>query len=361
MPRRVPRVLTTVLLSLAAVAGTGGWADGTRTTVVTGPPPGAAAWLADTSTGTVPPDPADATPDEVAAFFAALSPRQRQELTERHPLTVGNLDGAPIALRYAANAESYTRHTGTPPTPGRQLLAFDPRGRGTLAEVFGDLSAARHTAVVVPGMDNDLARHGGPAGMARRLHREMTRDPGGAPAAVISWVGYTTPDGYGPDVATDRLAAAGAPRLVRLLTGLAVTTGSAPPTLVCHSYGSVVCGTAAPGLAPADAGDLVLLGSPGTGARDTAGLRTPARVWAARGPSDWIAHVPNVRLLGLGHGTDPASAGFGARLISADDAEGHSGYLDTGTDSLRNVAAIALNDHGAVVCAPHGQECADAH
>ncbi|WP_043264196.1 alpha/beta hydrolase [Streptomyces sp. CT34] len=379
--RRSKRTVVAAALAAAVVAGTGGWAGGTAQTAVTGPAPGAAAWRADHSLGVRLPDPATAAPAEVARFFAALTDHQRQALAARHPLTVGNLDGAPVALRYEANARALRAERdrrlalATDPAgtlqdhrqarkaadrcaallaPGRHILAFDPRGRGQVAEVHGNLTTAERTAVIVPGSDIDLASfdrakdpYGTPTGMAESLRRQMASDAPGTRTAVIAWVGYTTPVGLGPDAATGRLAEAGAPRLARLLSGL-TALGAPAPAVFCHSYGSVVCGLAAPHLERGAIADLVVFGSPGMRHGDVAELRTPARVWAARDASDWIGDVPNVELLGLGHGTDPTDPAFGARRVSAENARGHTGYLAPGTDSLRNFAAIALGRYAAV-------------
>ena len=359
---RVRRVLVTVLVSAVAVTGLGGWAVGERQVPVTGPVPGAAAWRADRVLGRPLPDPATASPRDVAAFFARLSPAERQLLVTRHPLVVGNLDGVPPALRYRANALAYREHTGRALPPGRRLVAFDPRGRGQFAEVWGDLAHARHVAVLVPGTDVDVRRHDTAVAMARNLYRRMAQDARrdaergvgrrAAPAsvAVVLWVGYTTPSGVSLDAATPRLAAAGAPRLHRFLAGLDAV-GVPAPAVFCHSYGSVVCGLAASRLARAEAADLVLFASPGTGAATVADLDTDARVWAAKASSDWIRVVPHVRLLGLGHGTDPTAPGFGARVVSADRVDGHAGYLAPGSDALANFSAIARGDLGAVRCA----------
>lgn len=368
MPRRWKRALIAVLLGWVVVTSVGGWVAGNRQVPVTGPAPGAEAWRADRVLGRRLPDPATASPERVAAFFAGLTPAQRRLLAARHPLTVGNLDGVPPALRYRANALAYRAHTGRALPPGRRLLAFDPRGRGQFAEVYGDLAHARHLAVLVPGSDVDLGRHDTAAAMARNLYLRMRRDAAraatgntgrapearqadrGAEVAVVLWVGYTTPVGVSLDAATDRLAAAGAPRLRRFLAGLAAT-GAPAPAVFCHSYGSVVCGLAAPHPARAHAADLVLFASPGARAATAAALHTKARVWAARSPSDWISAVPNVRVLNLGHGTDPTDPAFGARVVAARRAEGHAGYLAPGTDSLANFSAIARHDHTAVRCA----------
>ncbi|WP_267244429.1 alpha/beta hydrolase [Streptomyces sp. PR69] len=329
--RRYKRTLAAAALAATVVAGTAGWASGNAQRPVTGPPPGSAAWTADTSLGRPLPDPAAASPAQVAAFFASLTGDQRSALVRRHPLVVGNLDGAPLSLRFAANARTLGLAEGS----HRRVLAYDPRGRGQLAEVYGDIAGAERVAVIVPGSDVDADHFDRTAAMARAL-TEATHGR----TAVIAWAGYTTPVGVGLDAATGGLAEAGAERLTGLAEGLAAN-GVNKPALFCHSYGSVVCGLAAKDL---DVSDIVVFGSPGMRADHAADLHTTARVWAAKSPDDWISKVPNVRFAGLGHGNDPAGAGFGARRVAADDVTGHAGYLTPGTDSLRAFAAIAEGD-----------------
>ena len=48
------------------------------------------------------PDP-DASPTRLARFFASLTAQQRTRLAHRYPLAVGNMNGAPVTLRYRAN------------------------------------------------------------------------------------------------------------------------------------------------------------------------------------------------------------------------------------------------------------------
>ncbi|MFB6592402.1 alpha/beta hydrolase [Streptomyces diastaticus] len=355
-----------LMLASTLLTATTGWASAGQQTPVTGPPPGVAAWRNDTSTGHRLPDPAHAPPSEVHDFLGDLTAPQLKRLVERHPRVLGNLDGAPARLRYAANRRALAdaragerkkaadsrlsaedrdraarragRYHGLL-AAGRRILAFDPRGRGQVAEVFGDLGTARHVAVVVPGSDIDLSTfdrtrnpYGTPAGMARSLARVTDER-----TAVIAWVGYTTPVGLGPDAATGRLAEAGAPRLKRFVDGLAAT-GLPRPSVFCHSYGSVVCGLAASQLRMSD---LVVLGSPGMRAADSASLGTTARIWAARSSGDWIGNVPHLRLFELGHGADPTAPDFGARSVPSHRVSGHSDYFAPGTDALAVFAAIA--------------------
>ncbi|MFF7436688.1 alpha/beta hydrolase [Streptomyces sp. NPDC008122] len=323
--RRFTRTLITAAAVTGVIAGTAGWASGSTQEAVTGVPVGTAGWRA---AGL--PDPERMGPAEVARFFAGLSPVRREELARTHPTVVGNLDGAPLELRYEANARSTRGEFG-----GARVLAHDPRGRGQVALVYGDLARAEHVAVIVPGSDVD-ADHVKPlADMASELRRAT-----GGRTAVIAWAGYTTPVGVGLDAATGRLAEAGAERLTRFTDGLAAV-GAAEPSLFCHSYGSVVCGLAAHDL---KAKDLVVFGSPGMRAENVSELGTSARVWAAKDPTDWIDRVPNVEFGGLGHGADPTDPAFGARRIPAEDATGHGGYFAPGTSSLRTFAAIAEGD-----------------
>ncbi|MGW6918430.1 alpha/beta hydrolase [Kitasatospora sp. NPDC054939] len=395
-PRRWKRVLIGAFAGAAVLADAGAAAAqaaaANEQLAISTPPAGSAAWVEDHSLGRTLPDPATTTPAAAAEFFASLSAAELDRLVQDYPLVVGNFDGAPVELRYRANrvalaaererarlraadqkldpyqralAVSRTNDIGGLLTEGRQILAFDPRGRGLVSEVWGDLAEARRISVVVPGSDADLGHFDqtveplrSPAGMARALYAEEQRQAPGTRTAVIAWTGYVTPSGLGPDAVTSRLADVAAPRLNRLLAGLKETSRpDAPPALLCHSYGSVVCGTAAPDIprapaSPADASgitDVVVFGSPGMGVDGRSELGAGVHVWATRNGSDWIGNVPYLEVGGLGHGADPTSGDFGAEQISCAGSSGHNGYFTPETDSLRNFAAIALGRYDAVV------------
>ncbi|MFI1674825.1 alpha/beta hydrolase [Streptomyces sp. NPDC020598] len=242
--------------------------------------------------------------------------------------------------------------------PSRTLLSFDGRGLGRAVEVFGDLAHADRVAVLVPGSDTSLDTYERFHAQAATLHDRLTEQAGragrpgsgagsgadaGERTAVVAWLGYTTPGTISATVVTPDRAEEAAPLLRAFLTGLAAVTGpAARVTLLCHSYGTVVCGRAASRL---DVSDVVLLGSPGTGAASVADLHTRARIWAARGGDDWVADVPHVSadLFGLtvGFGTDPLSPSFGARVFAAGPG-GHSDYFRPGSVSLGNIARIVL-------------------
>ncbi|MEN3304820.1 MAG: hypothetical protein V7603_1022 [Micromonosporaceae bacterium] len=289
--------------------------------------------------GVAAPDPATASPAQVAGFFTGLSAGQRETLARRDPALVGNLDGVPVALRYEANERVVPEVSRI---PGR-LLGYDPRGDGRAIVVLGDLATARHIAVLVPGMGwgaTNLLGAAGQAGnhplaAARAVFDEAHRLDPRAPVAVLVWLGYDPPQGLDPLVARSERAEAGAPALRRFLEALPEES----VTLLCHSYGAVVCGRAAQGMR---AGDLVALAAPGLDVSTVDELRTAARVWAARTPDDPIRFAPHVRVAGFGHGADPVAPGFGARVLRTGTARGHEGYYAPGTESLTNLARIVL-------------------
>ncbi|MGC9668801.1 alpha/beta hydrolase [Planosporangium sp. 12N6] len=364
----LPLIRRTALLGLLIPLLTVGTGAVAHPDPVDRPQPGTRQWRRDSVGAVRLPDPVTATPGTVARFFAAVPAAERTRLVARYPSVVGNLDGAPPELRFAANdrlvrprARSAPRAAG--PRPGTRTLAYDPRGRGTVVEVLGDLATADRIAVVVPGNDADLSHLDGPGhlrDLAGGLRVAVDTAGAGTRVAVVAWGGYRAPAGLGADALRADLARAGADRLVRFLAGLSAYRPDAPVGLFCHSYGSLVCRFTA---ARARVADLVVLGSPGLRAADVTALRTPARVWAALAAGDWVGTVPHVQVCGLGHGPSPVSAGFGARVVGTDGARGHTGYLTPGTDSARNLARIALGDYGHVTgtagTAPSGQARAD--
>ncbi|MFJ7491782.1 alpha/beta hydrolase [Streptomyces sp. NPDC097727] len=348
-----------------------------------------ASWARGHVAGRTLPD-ADAPPHRLAQFFATLTAAQRTGLADKYPLVVGNLNGAPVTLRYHANrlalvqarkVEQQRMHDArlSPDgraealrrmnrfrsmlAEGRHILAFDPSGKGRAAEVFGDLDRADRISVIVPGVDTNLLTlersaprvNAAPVGMAKSLYAAERAARPGTRTAVIAWADYTTPAGIGMDAALGNLAERGAVRLNALVGAL---PGDAPVSLFCHSYGSVLCGVAAHGL-PSRVADIAVAGSPGMRVENAGQLHTRARVWAMRDHDDWIEDVPNLELGGLGHGADPVDPGFGARIVSAADAVGHSGYFEPGTKSLSNFASIGVGAYSSVSCANSDSACRD--
>lgn len=236
---------------------------------------------------------AESSPHRLAAFFASLTAPQRTRLAHRYPLAVGNMNGAPVELRYRANRialKQQSRHERERThdkrlseigrheagrrmhrfdmlaVKKRHILAFDPEGNGRVAEVFGDLDKAERVSVVVPGVDTNVInfqrtnrRYSAPVGMAESLYDAERAASRGTRTAVIAWADYTAPDGLGLDSATALRAEQGSVRLNALVRSL---PGGSTVALVCHSYGSVVCGVAARSL-PSRVTDIAVAGSPG--------------------------------------------------------------------------------------------------
>ncbi|XVQ09014.1 alpha/beta hydrolase [Spirillospora sp. CA-255316] len=230
--------------------------------------------------------------------------------------------------------------------PGRRFLSFDARGHGRAVEVLGDLARADRVAVVVPGADGLLTNFDSwkwAGGGARSLHREAARTAPGTRLAVVAWLGYDSPSTRSPAVLTGGRAADGARELTRFVGELHRVNGRAEVALLCHSYGSVVCGKAAPRLArqrlPVD--EVALYGSPGVPAATAAALASGARIWAGRSTGDWTRFVPKVRVAGIGLGHDPVAPSFGALRFDAGSGP-HSAYLRAGSRSLRSLTSIAL-------------------
>ncbi|MCO8306824.1 alpha/beta hydrolase [Streptomyces sp. RKCA744] len=343
------------------------------------------AWRHGTLGGRALPDPYG-SPRTLSRWFDSLTKAQTDRLVRRYPLTVGNLNGAPVALRYRANrvalaqARTAERKRMDDPrlTPlgradaaqrmhryqdllraGRQIFSFDPSGAGRAAEVFGDLAHANRVSIVVPGVDTNILtfeKTGRPytatVGMARALYENERSHAPDIKTAVIAWADYTSPAGIGMDAATGKLAAQGAVRLRAVVNAL---PSLSRVSLMCHSYGSVVCGIAARDLPP-KVTDIAVAGSPGMRAAHVSDLGTSARVWAMRDSGDWIEDIPHLEFGGLGHGADPVSSGFGARVLSAAGADGHAGYFEPGTTSLDNFARVGIGAVTSVSCG-NGDDC----
>ncbi|CAM5306043.1 hypothetical protein SALBM311S_08558 [Streptomyces alboniger] len=327
------------------------------------------------------PDP-DTAPGRLARFFASLTAQERTTLVGRYPLAVGNMNGAPVELRYRANrialgqarkVERKRMHdTRLTPngqqdagrrmhryeslmTTNRHILAFDPGGSGRVAEVFGNLTKADRISVVVPGVDTDLLtfqrtsrRYSAPVGMGKALYKAERAASPSTRTAVIAWADYTAPAGLGIDSATAMRAADGAVRLNALVRGL---PGSSPSP--CSATATARWCAAWPRAAcPAGWPTSRWPAARGCASRTPPTCAPPHR--CGRCGTRTGAPGPGRAVHGgrrVGHGADPMSSAFGARVLSARGADGHSGYFVPGTESLSNFAEIGIGAYGTVHCA----------
>ena len=177
------------------------------------------------------------------------------------------LTASALSARYAADAraigtaEQAAVRDGDRPLAGalarlrsRHVLFFNPNGQGVAAMVIGNLATANRVAILVPGSDTTLATFfsrgssspgGGAEALAAEAHRLEPSRPG-THLAIIAWLGYPAPAMLSPAVMTSGDAGRGAQALRPLVTALARHGDQV--ALLCHSYGSVVCGLAAPHL-----------------------------------------------------------------------------------------------------------------
>lgn len=111
-------------------------------------------------------------------------------------------------------------------------------------------------------------------------------------------------------------------------------------TVIGHSYGSTMVGTAASEGTGLGADDIISLGSPGMNVETASELKVdPGHFWAGASQQD-----PVVRYFsGLTLGPNPASHDFGGQSMAVNDG-GHSSYWDQGREgeSLRNQARVIV-------------------
>jgi hypothetical protein len=373
--------------------------------------------------------PAPGTPPaQAAAWWRALTDAGRERLLDRHPELLGNLDGLPAAVRDTANRRTLPRLIarlgGTlPRTPREQdlldgfrriqdrlraedaadggpvlLLALAEEGQGRAALSFGDPDTADDVAVYVPGLGTRLGDVGGKDGDRAKtlLAAARAADPARSTAS-ITWLGYDAPqlESAGPDalaVAGTARAEQGGAGYQRFLRGLRAGRAGAPAHLTAlgHSYGSLTVGRAAqrPGGLPAD--EIVLVGSPGTGAQRAADLRAdPDHVWVGAAEHDPVTRLPGraaVGRAGLGAGAglllvspaavaagaaaarsvaaadpgelwfgqDPASREFGARRFAVEDGDWQHAHSDYWGRDSGGSGGSSLESLGAIV-AGHGE------
>ncbi|MEU6425440.1 alpha/beta hydrolase [Microbispora sp. NPDC046973] len=276
----------------------------------------------------------EAVPAPVPPPLPPLRAATAASLAERYAATRGAIEAA-MRTAAAAGHRGRAAMLRAMADPARHFLSFDGRDGGRAAEVFGDLVTADRIAVIVPGSGTGLDAYGLLRGGSMRLQRVI-----GGRGAVVAWLGYRTPSAVSLQALTPGRADEAALALRAFVRDLTRLRPAARISLLCHSYGSVLCGRAAPGL---DVAGIVLYGSPGAGVDDAAAMRTRAAVWAGRGTGDWVADLPHtaVRLpFGtIGLGGDPLDPRFGARIFAAGDG-GHSDYLNDGSPALANIARI---------------------
>ncbi|WP_024891338.1 alpha/beta hydrolase [Luteimonas huabeiensis] len=329
------------------------------------------------------PPPAGEGAERNAAWWNGLSADQQQAYLQAQPAAIGALDGLPAEVRHEANlavlredaAGGHDRdsaralleriensHNG-PETERIHLLGYTPPGPGNSPDArvvasIGNPDTADNVAVYVPGTGTDLSNIGGSIDRMDDLRAQAELVPNSGTTSTIVWLGYDAPDnllqatqgGYARD---------GAPDLRDFTEGLAEARQhpDGRTTVIGHSYGSTVVGTAdamaGRGLA---ADDIVAMGSPGMGyeAPERQGWFDGPMVdnvgdmhidaehfWAGAAANDPVTYTEV-------HGNSPVDWSFGGQRIGTDGASGHSEYWDPGTEALRNQAYIVTGRYDQV-------------
>ncbi len=240
--------------------------------------------------------------------------------------------------------------------PDAFLLRLDSTtGSGRAVVALGDVDRADHVAVMVPGLTGWVPGYlDGLLQDARRVREQAASygSGGSGTVATVTWIGYQAP-GFA-QVAYAGAAERGVADLRDTLQALQVRATvrgqEQSVTLVGHSYGSLLSGLTA--RAPTGIDDLVLLGSPGSGARRAAELVVPVgHVWVGEGRFDPVADLGRF-------GTDPGLGAFGATALptgrgrdpvlgtALSTSTGHSQYYAAGSGALASVGLVVAGRGG---------------
>ncbi|MDZ4235822.1 MAG: alpha/beta hydrolase, partial [Dietzia sp.] len=331
--------------------------------------------------------------DRIAAQIAAMSPVQREHLTITFPRQIGNTGGVPWDMRVAANriniAEAIVAESGSDAQSQRrivfyrsllgeiddpagargriqrQILAFDPH-RASLIELNGDLATARSVAVLVPGVNTTIDASAANTATARRFVSVT-----GGEVAVITYLGGPFPQVRDPaavlvNAADPRYALDMAPRLVAFTEDVdRVVADGVPVTVIGHSYGGSIVGTAeALGLTSDRTLFLAAAGAGvGVDEPDDWRNRNPDVLrFSMTPPGDFIELVQGIP--GGPHGADPDNVagviplrtGYYDNGRPVSGWEAHTGMLNRPSDAWRTILAVITGDsqtlHRATAGAP---------
>ena len=323
---------------------------------------------------------------ENAQWWAGLSPQDKANYLSTYGPQVRGMDGLPSDVRHEANMATLRQDArsgedrqasqalldrieasqGKDATDRLLLLGFEPKSGGSDAKAIVAISnpdTADNVAIFVPGTGTDVGSMGGNLDRMADLQAQAETIPGSGDTSTIVWLGYDAPDnllaatqsGYAKD---------GSGALRDFTFGLRESHQGpeARVTVIGHSYGSTVVGTAdamaGEGLA---VNDIVAMGSPGMGYEaderrpgwgpfridsplvdDISDMHIGAdHFWAGAAGNDVVTYTEV-------HGNSPVDWSFGGQRITTDGASGHSEYWNPGTEALRNQAYILTGNYDQV-------------
>ena len=324
-----------------------------------------------------------------AAFWTKLNYAQQLALAAALPGLVGNLEGAPYAVRDAANRtvlgllrrhyneaalnagagvdyDMSTRNLalgrieealGKEGGPGeRYLLSLDPRTSAPLVAIsVGNPDTAQYVSYLVPGMDSSPSDAVDMVRKAATLRDAQHRVGVDGSTAVVAYLGYDSPNAL--TVAGQGSANTGAPDLAAALDGLYLTRSGEGPvpriSVIAHSYGTTLASVALE-QAQYRVAATVFLASAGVPRNvSVSDLQVDIsdgrqEIYSTLAESDKLAGVGRF----LGGRTDPADEEWGGHVFGSEDVvidddaytavDGHhlSGYLDKNSFSLLITALV---------------------
>ncbi|MEV7792599.1 alpha/beta hydrolase [Streptomyces sp. NPDC087512] len=365
--------------------------------------------------------PLDKSPADRKEWWDSLSDEERNEYRIAFPEIVGNLDGIPATVRDEANREnlglliaklegqhdekSRTMLDGLksidqqlrnqdPKSPPMYLLGVGDEGNGRAIVSYGNPDTSRHASAYVPGLGTALDASFARNDLKRARDTAIDAQKYDISSASIVWLGYDAPQLPADQVMGNLSvmsmsdAKVGATGYNQFMAGISATNEHADPhiTAIGHSYGSLTVGQAAQrdgGIPGVD--DIILLGSPGTGAERAEDLNIGKdHVFVGAAENDPVSHLPSKKEAAAGvagffgggpagaylfgeiadqgdddlwFGKDPASREFGARRFVVDDGPrpfvdgqgatpAHSNYFNPEKDleSADNIAKIVAGE-----------------
>ncbi|WP_144763554.1 alpha/beta hydrolase [Curtobacterium sp. 9128] len=337
------------------------------------------------------------SPSEVASRWGALdwaggSPDDVADL-KALPLAVlaqiGNLEGTPYWARGVANravldarlaaAErnhgpdlpalrdiTATLDDKTHPGPGRTLISLTTDSPPLAAISIGNLDTATNVTWAIPGMGSSTEKMSDWTDAAQNVYNEQATVHGDPNHAVVAWMGYKAPPIPGNGnvdlgVFHSDYAEKGADHLADALRGFdAARSNSLVHTnVVAHSYGTTTASIALTEsdvhvdtfttVASAGIPDDIPSASSIHATHMYSGQARDVTPLVERDQGDQWAHIG--RDHSTDHHKDPTDPDFGSTTFGADGDDslkgvtdhgvhtgGNTGYLDRGTESLRNVA-----------------------
>ncbi|MFF2999006.1 alpha/beta hydrolase [Streptomyces sp. NPDC057950] len=243
--------------------------------------------------------------------------------------------------------------TGKNGLPEAYLLGFSTEGDGRAIVANGNPDTADYQAVYVPGTTSELGNIDGNINRMVNVWHAANDEADGKSVSTITWLGYDAPDSVVKDAPFSHYAYDGAPSLNHFMDGLETSHSSdSEPrrTVIGHSYGTTLVGAAAQ-TGHLNADEVVFAGSPGVRVSGADEMDVPkGHVWNEEADGDPVPDLGR-----WGHGGDgfiiPSDHEFGAKQMTT-DTDGHSGYWDEHSQSLRNQALVVVGKGDSVALKP---------